>query len=223
VGIWASLVAFVPFHIVAWPCVLVALFRETLPNRASRPVSCAADEALPLLSGPEDIPMVIIIIPCYREDRTTLLDTLGSVLRLDYPKDRVHVFLAFDGYDNKTVFHDLSTELSCTQPSSCRDGHVMVSQQFGCSVTLCLFKHGGKLHAQWNTLAYLRHQHPDYLSCVPRSLVLFVDSDTTLKVDGLAKLVSYMVRPPQSFIPRVSREALTLMFLGIHSVLVPKP
>ena len=52
-------------------------------------------------SQPKKLPSVSIIVPVWNEE-TTVLKTVFSILKLNYPKDKLQVFIVDDGSTDKT-------------------------------------------------------------------------------------------------------------------------
>ena len=55
-----------------------------------------------LQSAETYFPSVTIIIPCYNEEKT-VGDTISSVLKLNYPKDKLHIIAVNDGSTDGTT------------------------------------------------------------------------------------------------------------------------
>lgn len=56
--------------------------------------------------GPKHFPSVTVIVPCYNEEKTVIA-TVKSILKLDYPKDKLSLILVDDGSKDGT-FESLS-------------------------------------------------------------------------------------------------------------------
>src|SRR3989338_1032830 len=48
------------------------------------------------------LPGVTIIVPCYNEEKT-VMKTIGSLLNIDYPKDKLHIMAINDGSTDDTA------------------------------------------------------------------------------------------------------------------------
>ncbi len=107
---------------------------------------------------------VTITVPCFNEEKT-VVGTINSLLGLDYPKDKLHIFIVDDGSTDKTW---------------------KVVQQFKNHPGIRLFTkpNGGKHTAQ--NLA-LVHATTDFVGCL--------DADSFVDPQALKRIMTYFLNP----------------------------
>jgi cellulose synthase/poly-beta-1,6-N-acetylglucosamine synthase-like glycosyltransferase len=138
------------------------------------------------------LPMIIVIMPCHRESSEVLFDSVKFFLQSDYPAHLLHLFLSFDGYENKELF--LAT-VKVLGASMSEDSNISASSvAFGTKVTISMFEHGGKTRCQASTVAEIKLNHAEYLLGARSTFVLFLDSDTRLGNHSLRLLARTSVR-----------------------------
>ena len=110
-------------------------------------------------------PAVSIVVPCWNEE-STVEKTVNSLLNLNYPNDKLHIFLVDDG----------ST-----------DGTFNILNKFSNYSNIKIFKkeNGGK-HTALNL--GLEHTETDFLGCL--------DADSFVDVEALARIMTYFERDP---------------------------
>ncbi|MEM2221779.1 MAG: glycosyltransferase family 2 protein, partial [Ignisphaera sp.] len=61
-----------------------------------------------------DLPMILIILPFYKEDRNSIEETFTSIVRQKYPHEKIYVLLVLERDDEQTYRHvlELSSILS---------------------------------------------------------------------------------------------------------------
>ena len=139
------------------------------------------------------LPMTLVIMPCYGESLATVLASVNSVTQSIYPCHRIHIFLSFDGSENLKTFAQVVDAVGARKktprPFPCAEvalGNAML--------TICLFKRCGKAHCQGQTINYIKQHHHKYFQTPSDTCVLFLDSDTTICQSALrlfaARLVS---------------------------------
>src|SRR3989344_7664609 len=101
---------------------------------------------------PQVLPSVSILVPCWNEEKT-VTKTINSILKLDYPKDKLFVFIIDDGSTDKTW---------------------EVIQEFASNKQVTLLKkgNGGKASSLNYALQYVRS---DMVGCLDADS--FVDSE----------------------------------------------
>jgi len=116
---------------------------------------------------PLKFPSVTIIVPCFNEE-STLSRTVTSLLDLDYPKDKLKIFLINDGSTDKT--HDVMMKYSLGFPQ------IKVFDR----------ENSGK----FQTLNFgIRNASSDYVGCL--------DADSFVDRNALKEIVSYFNSHPK--------------------------
>ena len=182
-----NLVLFCPPRLVTLACHAIRL--RSQDNRIMRS-SSEQKHCHALL--PSDLPMILVVIPCYRETEAVLLATLYSVARSTYPVERLHIFLSFDGTANLPLFNQL-VEILGAEPgptciSRCAEGFIDDTK-----ISIQLFEHAGKAQCQSQTLGHVRKYHSQYAESNTDTHVLLLDSDTVLPPNALSLLSTSMV------------------------------
>lgn len=164
----------------------VAWWTAQSPRRSVRHTMTKIDAA-----KQHGLPMVVVIIPCHREEASTLFRTIGSVLDSTYPNSRMHLFLGFDGFGNREMFNEtaqvfgavpLKGEDSCTVEATCQNTAICMS----------IFEHGGKGACQQKIFDLVKRRYTRYLQ-ENSTFLLFLDSDTSIDKDTLTRLVDKLV------------------------------
>ncbi|MEX0919452.1 MAG: glycosyltransferase [Parcubacteria group bacterium] len=110
--------------------------------------------------GVKNFPSVTIIVPCYNEEKT-LSDTVKSLLKLDYPKDKLSILLVDDGSI---------------------DGTSRIFQKFAHHPQIdTIYKENGGKHTALNFA----------LERVKSDLVGCLDADSFVNSDALSKIVPF--------------------------------
>lgn len=136
----------------------------------------------------EHFPTVAVAVPCWNEEKT-LASTLDSLLALDYPKDKLHIFVVDDGSTDKT--HEIAERYA---------------QQHQAVVTAIRKENGGK-HTAVNLA--LERSTADIFGCL--------DADSFVAPHTLKTIVTYFdrnkdvmavtpcihIRKPKTFIQRM--------------------
>lgn len=138
------------------------------------------------------LPMTLVIMPCYRESLAVVLASVNSVAQSTYTHDQIHIFLSFDGLQNMDIFARLVDTVGARQNAS---------RQFPCAetsirnakLTVCLFEHGGKPRCQGQTMDYIKQYHHKYLQKASNTCVLLLDSDTIINRSALWLLATRLV------------------------------
>ncbi len=110
-----------------------------------------------------EYPSVTFLIPCWNEE-STVINTVESVLSLDYPKDKFHVIAIDDG----------STDNTWKNLQQYCDHH---------QVTLLTKENGGKHSALNHALNFLKTE-----------LVVSFDADTKINTDAMRKAAHYFIK-----------------------------
>lgn len=136
----------------------------------------------------EHFPTVGVAVPCWNEEKT-LASTLDSLLALDYPKDKLHIFVVDDGSTDKT--YDIAQQYAQTYPA----------------IVSAMRKENGGKHTAVNLA--LKHSTADIFGCL--------DADSFVAPHTLKTIVSYFdrnkeimavtpcihIRKPKTFIQRM--------------------
>lgn len=115
--------------------------------------------------GDNDYPSVTFLIPCWNE-QDSVINTVNSVLALDYPKDKFHVIAIDDGSTDKTL-ERLQEFVDHNQ------------------VQILTKDNGGKHSALNHALTFLKTE-----------LVVSFDADTKINTDAMKKAAMYFIKDP---------------------------
>lgn len=101
----------------------------------------SSDIGMSLQSG--ELPMVFIVMPIYNEMPDVLVRAVVSTLESNYPKDKFHLFLAFDEDEVTTAYvktaHRLGVYLT---PANLDYPEYIHTDYYGVRMSLCRFPHG---------------------------------------------------------------------------------
>jgi len=111
-------------------------------------------------------PKVTIIVPCWNEEKT-IYKTVRSLLNLNYPKDKVKIFLVDDGSTDKTW-------------------DVIKKFEKYSNIKIFHKENGGK-HSALNL--GLKHTETDFLGCL--------DADSVADSEALVRIMSYFEKDPE--------------------------
>jgi cellulose synthase/poly-beta-1,6-N-acetylglucosamine synthase-like glycosyltransferase len=136
------------------------------------------------------LPIIIAIIPCYREPIEILFDTVESLIHSDYPAHLLHVFVSFDGLENKDSFLETAKFFKASIGEESTDANALVA---GIKVAIHIFEHGGKTRCQANTMKKIQNRQ-GYLRDVNNTFVLLLDSDTRIERHSLRSFAQIIVR-----------------------------
>ncbi|MCS7110704.1 MAG: glycosyltransferase family 2 protein [Ignisphaera sp.] len=51
---------------------------------------------------PSDLPIILVILPFYREDRNSIEETFTSIVKQKYPREKIHVLIVLENNDEQT-------------------------------------------------------------------------------------------------------------------------
>jgi cellulose synthase/poly-beta-1,6-N-acetylglucosamine synthase-like glycosyltransferase len=109
-------------------------------------------------SQPQRLPAVCIVVPCYNEGQT-LTATIGSLLALQYPADKLEIAIVDDGSTDDTL---------------------TIARQFESDSRVKVFaKDNGGKHTAMNLA--LQHTNAEFIGCL--------DADSTVAPDALMRVV----------------------------------
>jgi cellulose synthase/poly-beta-1,6-N-acetylglucosamine synthase-like glycosyltransferase len=111
----------------------------------------------------KDYPSVTFLIPCWNE-QDSVINTVNSVLALDYPKDKFHIIAIDDGSTDKTL-ERLQEFVDHNQ------------------VQILTKDNGGKHSALNHALTFLKTE-----------LVVSFDADTKINTDAMKKAANYFIK-----------------------------
>jgi len=132
---------------------------------------------------------VNIIMPIYNEDPLSLQRAIESVLNLDYPKDLIHLYLAFDEGVIDTLNSDACVKLLEYYSITPFDKRTRIDlYDKGVLLSICRFDHGGKKSAQYGAFKEMEKDNKD----INDSFVFFIDSDIILQEDSLSQFTYHM-------------------------------
>ena len=138
------------------------------------------------------LPMTLVIMPCYRESLTAVLASVNSVAQSIYPQDRIHIFLSFDGSQNLDTFTQLVNTVRAKEKASRPFLCAEVALGNGL-LTICLFEHCGKAHCQGKTVDYIKQYHHEYFQEPSDASILYLDSDTIICRSALRLFATRLV------------------------------
>lgn len=116
---------------------------------------------------PEDLPTVTIIVPCWNEE-TTVEGTIRSLLNLNYPKDKLRIFIIDDGSTDNTW-------------------NIIQGYNHHPQITLFQKENGGK-----HTAVNLGLEH------VKSDLVGLLDADSFAHTEALMRIVDTFIKEPET-------------------------
>ncbi len=120
------------------------------------------------LALPADLPTVTVIVPCFNEE-TTIQRTVESLLGLDYPKDKLSIFLINDGSTDGT--------------RNVLDGYASGYPN------IRVFHKGNE--GKWKTLNHgLQHVTSEFVGCL--------DADSFVEPDALKQIISAFCHNPKA-------------------------
>lgn len=117
-----------------------------------------------------------IIMPIYHEDKHSLLAAVQSVTELEYRKDKIHLWLAFDDIEESDAYTHLITIYNLDSSSTEIECYINNTK-----VTILRLDHGGKKSAQRGAYHKINMRYTD----LEDSLVFFIDSDIVLDKKSL--------------------------------------
>lgn len=130
---------------------------------------------------------VNVIMPIYNENPESLEKAIKSVINLDYPKQFIHLYLAFDegvSIANSEAFIKLM-EYYGLNPI---DSRYRIDIEDTILISICRFEHGGKKSAQFGAFKEMEKDNKN----LSDSLVFFIDSDIILQSDSLSQFTYQM-------------------------------
>jgi chitin synthase len=137
---------------------------------------------------------VNIIMPIYNESPESLLKAVQSVLNLEYPKQLIHLYLAFDE-GVKESNSDAFVYLMKYYNLDPMDKRYRVDIDLdGIIISICRFEHGGKKSAQYGAFKEMESDNKD----LDNSLVFFIDSDIILMMDSLSQFTYFLEKNKKS-------------------------
>ena len=125
------------------------------------------------------LPMTLVIIPCYQESLASVLASVNSVAHSVYTHNQIHIFLSFDGPQNMDVYSQFVNTVGARKNTSRRSPCAEISIG-NARLTVCIFEHGGKRRCQAHTMDYMKQYHDEYFQNVPNTCILLLDADTTI-------------------------------------------
>lgn len=137
---------------------------------------------------------VNIIMPIYNETPLALKTAIASVLSLDYPKEMIHLYLAFDegvNSENSEAYLDIIKDHQITKEDPRSRIDVTISEL---QISICRFSHGGKKSAQYGAFKQMELDNKD----LENSYVFFIDSDINLDKDCVLYFNEYMEKNNKS-------------------------
>ncbi len=146
---------------LAYPFIFLGIFFEAfmLVTFISRPARTARDR-----KAATRTPSVALIIPCYNEEDTVVRST-ESVLKVDYPKDKLQIVLVDDGSKDRT--------------------RAIMEQYRGHPQIKLIFQENGGKHTALNA----------GIAATDTEIVGCIDADTTLEPDALRRTLVCFERP----------------------------
>lgn len=183
-----NVIQYLPFRLVCWIC---CLSRQMTTKRCldAHTTHISVERSSLLNSTP---PLVIVIIPCYKEPVPVIERTLNSILESEYALSNIRIYISFDGLENAHIYEALKESIQAASkpvPGTITS-HVTIK---GAEVTLCLFEHRGKSGCQQETVEHIKHHHSEDFQSPLNSYILFLDSDTTIPPHTFSSFANRMV------------------------------
>lgn len=153
---------------ILYPILFISLYFEVfllitfLEKYAAHARESETNEAL----SHSDLPSVSVIVPCWNEENT-VAGTLRSLLALEYPKDKLHIYAVDDGSTDSTLEKMREFE---NEPN----------------VTILTKENGGK-HSAMNAA----------FEIVDTELVGCLDADSFMEPDALGHIVRTFMQNPE--------------------------
>ena len=170
---------YLPDRIITVCGASIAAFHARKSHQYPNPQSDTQDDSESKELLGDDLPITLVIIPCYREPLSAILDTIHSAAASTYDSNRIHIFVSFDGFQNRSVFLELLKIAGTTFCHANKSLHAQ-GEISGVRITLSAFEHGGKTHCQGQTMDYIRAVHSNYIEAASDVSILFLDADTTI-------------------------------------------
>ena len=133
---------------------------------------------------------VNIIIPIYNEKPESLWNTIESIKNLDYNREKIHVYLAFDDDKTPEAFIYLLDKYKISIESVLNNYCIDIDDIINISV--CRFPHGGKKSAQQGAYNIIKSRNN--IEELDKTYLFYIDSDIILKRDCLWQFLHHMKR-----------------------------
>ena len=166
------------------------------------------------------LPMTLVIIPCYLEPLASVLASVNSVAHSVYTHDQIHIFLSFDGPQNMDVYAQFVNTVGARKNSSRQSPCAEISIG-NAMLTVCMFEHGGKRRCQAQTMAYMKQYHDEYFQNVSDTCILLLDSDTTIDRWTLQLLATRVVSNDVNVVDQGSSHGSSIIHLRILKMSSP--
>lgn len=134
-----------------------------------------------------------IIMPIYNEKPLDLYNAVLSVINLQYTKNMIHLYLAFDDDGESDAYLYLMKKFGLIDDN----GVYLVNKSYkhtidvyGVLISICSFKHGGKKSAQFGAFKEVENDYKNIQNEDPN--IFFIDSDIVLKSDSLVHFNYHM-------------------------------
>jgi chitin synthase len=139
---------------------------------------------------------VNIIMPIYNENPDSLKKAIKSVLNLNYPKNLIHLYLAFDEGVLELNSEAYVKLMKSYNLDSMDERYKINIEDNGVLISICRFDHGGKKSAQYG--AFKEVEKDNVNTKLEKSLIFFIDSDIILKKDSLSNFTYHMEHKKKS-------------------------
>ncbi|KAG6365855.1 hypothetical protein INS49_000031 [Diaporthe citri] len=123
--------------------------------------------------------LVVIVMPCYKEEPDVLITAINSVVDCDYPPSCIHVFLSFDGDQEDELYLTAIERLGVPLTLETYPKSIDVAYK-DARITVSRFPHGGKRNCQKATYKLIDRVYSEYLKMNDNLFILFIDSDCIL-------------------------------------------
>ena len=123
-------------------------------------------------------------MPIYNEDPILLEKAINSVLNINYPREKIHLWLAFDDSNEPEAYLYIVKKWKLEKE---RFGHYDIESM---NVSILRLDHGGKKSAQKGAYNFINKEYSS--KKLEESLLFFIDSDIQLDKDCLLHFNNHM-------------------------------
>lgn len=125
------------------------------------------------------VPRVVVVMPCYKEEKDVLIQAVDSVTDCDYPPACLHLFLSFDGDQQDELYMNTISHMGVPLDKESYPTNIDITYK-SVRVTVSRFSHGGKRHCQKETFQVVDQVYRSYIPSRDNIFILFIDSDCVL-------------------------------------------
>lgn len=130
-----------------------------------------------------------IIMPIYNENPDSLRKAIDSVMKLDYPKHLIHLYMAFDEGVSEIKNSEGCIKFFESLNLDPQDKRTRIDVDIDkIIISICRFDHGGKKSAQYGAFKEMEYDNKN----LENSLVFFIDSDIILRPNSLSHFTYHL-------------------------------